>query len=63
MIDVRSQPIEVSRERGQYPQLEIRGTALFGHLKDVLEVTDLSLSGVFVETDNKSGGAAGQFCN
>jgi hypothetical protein len=49
MIDVRSQHIEVSRERRQYPRLEFRCTALFGHLKDVLKVTDLSLNGLFVE--------------
>jgi hypothetical protein len=55
MIDVRSQHIEVSKERRQYPRLEFRCTALFGHLKDVLNVTDLSLNGLFVEVRDKSG--------
>lgn len=55
MIDVRSQHIEVSRERRQHPRLEFRCTALFGHLKDVLKVTDLSLNGLFVEVKNKRG--------
>jgi hypothetical protein len=55
MIDVRSQHIEVSHERRQYPRLEFRCTALFGHLKDVLSVTDLSLSGLFVEVADKAG--------
>ena len=54
MIDVRSQHTEVSHERRQYPRLEFRCTALFGHLKDVLKVTDLSLNGLFVEVANKS---------
>ena len=54
MIDVRSQHIEVSHERRQHPRLEFRCTALFGHLKDVLNVTDLSLSGLFVEVENKA---------
>jgi len=55
MIDVRSQHIEVSSERRQFPRLEFRCTALFGHLKDVLKVTDLSLNGLFVEVRDKSG--------
>ena len=55
MIDVRSQHIEVSKERRQHPRLEFRCTALFGHLKGVLNVTDLSLSGLFVEVDDKKG--------
>jgi len=55
MIDVRSQHIEVSKERRQYPRLEFRCTALFGHLKDVLKVTDLSLNGLFVEVKDKTG--------
>ena len=55
MIDVRSQHIEVSKERRQHPRLEFRCTALFGHLKDVLNVTDLSLNGLFVEVRDKTG--------
>ncbi len=55
MIDVRSQHTEVSRERRQYPRLEFRCTALFGHLQDVLKVTDLSLNGLFVEVTDKTG--------
>lgn len=55
MIDVRSQHIEVSNERRQHPRLEFRCTALFGHHKDVLNVTDLSLNGLFVEVKNKTG--------
>ena len=55
MIDVRSQHIEVTNERRQHPRLEFRCTALFGHLKEVLNVTDLSLSGLFVEVANKTG--------
>ena len=55
MIDVRSQHVDVSSERRQYPRLELRCTALFGHLKDVLKVTDLSLNGLFVEVRDKSG--------
>jgi hypothetical protein len=55
MLDVRSQHIEVSNERRQHPRLEFRCTALFGHLKDVLNVTDLSLSGLFVEVRDKIG--------
>jgi hypothetical protein len=54
MIDVRSQHIEVSNERRQHPRLEFRCTALFGHLKEVLIVTDLSYTGVFVEVANKT---------
>lgn len=54
MIDVRSQHIEVSNERRQHPRLEFRCTALFGHLKDVLIVTDLSYTGVFVEVADKT---------
>lgn len=55
MIDVRSQHIEVSNERRHHPRLEFRCTALFGHLKGVLNVTDLSLSGLFVEVTDKTG--------
>jgi hypothetical protein len=55
MIDVRSQNIKVSAERRQYPRLEFHCTALFGHLKGTLNITDISLSGVFVETEDKSG--------
>lgn len=55
MIDVRSQHIEVSKERREFPRLEFRCTALFGHLKDVLRVTDLSLNGLFVEVKNQTG--------
>lgn len=55
MIDVRSQHIEVSNERRQYPRLEFRCTALFGHRKEVLYVTDLSLGGLFVEVADKAG--------
>jgi hypothetical protein len=55
MIDVRSQHIEVSKERRQHPRLEFRCTALFGHSKEVLNVTDLSLNGVFVEVADKTG--------
>ena len=55
MIDVRSQHLEVSNERRRHPRLEFRCTALFGHLKEVLNVTDLSLSGLFVEVANKKG--------
>ena len=55
MIDVRSQHIEVSKERRQHPRLEFRCTALFGHLKEVLSVTDLSLNGLFVEVTDKTG--------
>lgn len=55
MIDVRSQNIEVSHERRQHPRLEFRCTALFGHLKGVLRVTDLSLNGLFVEIEDKVG--------
>ena len=55
MIDVRSQHIDVSSERRQHPRLEFRCTALFGHLKEVLSVTDLSLSGVFIEVKDKIG--------
>ncbi len=55
MIDVRSQHIEVSKERRRHPRLEFRCTALFGHLKDVLKVTDLSLNGLFVEVRDKTG--------
>jgi hypothetical protein len=55
MIDVRSQHIEVSNERRQHPRLEFRCTALFGHLKEVLNVTDLSLNGLFVEVADKAG--------
>jgi hypothetical protein len=55
MIDVRSQHIEVSQERRQHPRLEFRCTALFGHLKEVVNVTDLSLSGLFVEVKDKTG--------
>ncbi|BBO72501.1 hypothetical protein DSCA_64310 [Desulfosarcina alkanivorans] len=54
MIDVRSQHIEVSNERRQYPRLEFRCTALFGHVKGVVNVTDLSLNGLFVEVDDKT---------
>lgn len=60
MIDVRSQHIEVSKERRQHPRLEFRCTALFGHLKGVRNVTDLSLSGLFVEIDDKNGLKPGQ---
>ena len=60
MIDVRSQHIEVSKERRQYPRLEFRCTALFGHLKDVLKVTDLSLNGLFVEVNDKTGMTPGR---
>jgi hypothetical protein len=35
--------------------LEFRCTALFGHLKEVLSVTDLSLNGLFVEVEDKTG--------
>lgn len=55
MIDVRSQHIEVSNERRQYPRLEFRCTVLFGHLQEVLHVTDLSLGGLFVEVADKTG--------
>jgi hypothetical protein len=55
MIDLRSQHIEVSNERRQHPRLEFRCTALFGHMKGVLNVTDLSLSGLFVEVEDKTG--------
>lgn len=55
MIDVRSQNIEVSHERRQHPRLEFRCTALFGHMKEVLNVTDLSLNGIFVEVADKTG--------
>lgn len=55
MIDVRSQHIDVSNERRQHPRLEFRCTALFGHLKEVLSVTDLSLNGLFVEVKDKTG--------
>lgn len=55
MIDVRSQNIEVSHERRQHPRLEFRCTAHFGHMKGVLKVTDLSLNGLFVEVEEKSG--------
>ena len=55
MIDVRSQHTEVSNERRQHPRLEFRCTALFGHLKSVLNVTDLSLNGLFVEVADKAG--------
>jgi PilZ domain len=55
MIDVRSQHIEVSQERRQYPRLEFRCTALFGHLKEALDVIDLSLNGLFVEVEHKTG--------
>ena len=55
MIDTRSQHIDVSNERRQYPRLEFRCTALFGHLKEVLHVTDLSLGGLFVEVKDKTG--------
>lgn len=54
MIDVRSQHIEVSNERRQHPRLEFHCTALFGHLKEVLNVTDLSLNGLFVEVADKT---------
>lgn len=60
MIDVRSQHIKVSNERRQYPRLEFRCTAIFGHLKEVLNVTDLSLSGLFVEVADKTGLDPGQ---
>jgi NOL1/NOP2/fmu family ribosome biogenesis protein len=55
MIDVRSQHIEVSKERRRHPRLEFRCTALFGHLKQVLDVTDLSLNGLFIEVADKKG--------
>ncbi|MBC2710729.1 MAG: PilZ domain-containing protein [Desulfosarcina sp.] len=55
MIDVRSQHIEVSSERRQYPRLEFRCTVLFGHMKGVLNVTDMSLNGLFVEVADKTG--------
>ncbi|MFO7643828.1 MAG: PilZ domain-containing protein [Desulfosarcina sp.] len=55
MIDLRSQHIEVSAERRQFLRLEFRCTALFGHLKEVLKVTDLSLSGLFVEVVDQTG--------
>lgn len=60
MIDVRSKHIEVSNERRHCPRLEFRCTALFGHLKEVLSVTDLSLSGLFVEVADKTGLDPGQ---
>lgn len=60
MIDVRSQNIEVSHERRQHPRLEFRCTAIFGHLKGVLHVTDLSLSGMFVEVADKAGLESGR---
>lgn len=55
MLDVRSQHIEVTTERRHHPRLEFRCTALFGHLKDVLKVTDLSLNGLFIEVVDKAG--------
>lgn len=55
MIDLRSQHIAVSHERRRHPRLEFRCKVLFGHLKDVLNVTDLSLNGVFVEVADKTG--------
>ena len=55
MIDVKSQHIDVSNDRRQHPRLEFRCTALLGHLKEVLSVTDLSLNGLFVEVSDKTG--------
>jgi hypothetical protein len=55
MIDVRSQHIKVSRERRQYPRLEFHCTAIFGDLNQVCQVTDLSLNGLFVEVEDKTG--------
>ncbi|GAB6909293.1 hypothetical protein DESC_340046 [Desulfosarcina cetonica] len=55
MIDLRSQHIEVSRERRQYPRLEFRCTAHLEHLQEALNVTDLSLSGLFLEVSDKTG--------
>lgn len=55
MIDVRSQHIKVSHERRQYPRLEFHCTAIFGDLNQVCKVTDLSLNGVFVEVEDKTG--------
>jgi hypothetical protein len=60
MLDVRSQHIEISNERRQHPRLEFRCTALFGHIKEVLNVTDLSLSGLFVEVKDKTGLESGK---
>ncbi|BBO79889.1 hypothetical protein DSCO28_04550 [Desulfosarcina ovata subsp. sediminis] len=60
MIDVRSQHIEVSQDRRQYPRLEFRCTAHFSHLKEGLIVTDLSLNGIFVEVADKTGLEPGQ---
>lgn len=60
MIDVRSQHLEVSHERRRHPRLEFRCTALFGHLKQVLNITDLSLSGLFVEVADKTGLESGK---
>ncbi len=55
MIDVRSELVDVNDERRQYPRLEFHCTALFSHSQKVLNVTDFSRNGVFVEIENKAG--------
>ncbi len=54
MIDIRRKTIDVRYDRREHPRLEFHCTAIVGHLKDVLRVTDLSLGGVFIELKDKN---------
>lgn len=55
MLDIRSQRVAVNQDRRHHPRLEFHCTAKADHIPDILRVTDLSLSGLFLETENKTG--------
>ena len=55
MVDCRSKHIRVSNERRKDPRLEFQCKVLLGDRKGALTVTDLSLGGIFVEVEEKTG--------
>ena len=63
MVDLRSEKKEVKKNKRKDPRLEFHCDATVLGLMGVQTITDISLGGIFIETDNSENVEIGQIVN